>query len=101
MSWSALHRVQDFLGCRILLENVSSYVEFSDAQLTESEFLAEIANCCDWASCSTSTMSMSARSTMASIRCTIWRRFWRTVRQIHLAGHSTVVITSSTPTTHR
>jgi uncharacterized protein len=36
-------RVQDFLGRRILLENVSSYVEFRDSHLTEWQFLGEIA----------------------------------------------------------
>jgi uncharacterized protein len=36
-------RVQDTLKRRILLENVSSYVSFADSQLTEWEFLAEIA----------------------------------------------------------
>jgi uncharacterized protein len=35
--------VQDVLGQRILLENVSSYVSFRDSQLTEWQFLAEIA----------------------------------------------------------
>jgi uncharacterized protein len=35
--------VQDFLGRRILLENVSSYVEFCDSQLSEWQFLNEIA----------------------------------------------------------
>ncbi len=35
-------RVQDFLGRRILLENVSSYVAFAGAELTEWQFLAEI-----------------------------------------------------------
>ncbi len=35
--------VQDFLGRRILLENVSSYVGFRDSQLTEWQFLGEIA----------------------------------------------------------
>lgn len=35
--------VQDFLGRRILLENVSSYVTFHSSSLTEWEFLAEIA----------------------------------------------------------
>lgn len=35
--------VQDILGRRILLENVSSYVTFRDSQLTEWEFLSEIA----------------------------------------------------------
>ena len=35
--------VQDILGRRILLENVSSYVTFRDSQLTEWEFLREVA----------------------------------------------------------
>jgi uncharacterized protein (UPF0276 family) len=34
---------QDILGRRILLENVSSYVSYRDSQLTEWEFLGEIA----------------------------------------------------------
>ena len=39
--------VQDFLGRRILLENVSSYVEFRDSSLTEWQFLGEIAGRAD------------------------------------------------------
>jgi uncharacterized protein (UPF0276 family) len=39
--------VQDFLGRRILLENVSSYVTFRDSQLTEWQFLGEIATRAD------------------------------------------------------
>jgi len=39
--------VQDFLGRRILLENVSSYVAFRDSQLAEWEFLSEIATRAD------------------------------------------------------
>jgi hypothetical protein len=35
--------VQDFLGRRILLENVSSYVAFRDSALTEWDFLRELA----------------------------------------------------------
>jgi uncharacterized protein len=35
--------VQDFLGRRILLENVSSYVSFRDSRLSEWQFLSEIA----------------------------------------------------------
>jgi uncharacterized protein len=35
--------VQDFLGRRILLENVSSYVAFGDSRISEWEFLTEIA----------------------------------------------------------
>jgi uncharacterized protein (UPF0276 family) len=39
--------VQDRLKRRILLENVSSYVSFADSQLTEWEFLAEVAERAD------------------------------------------------------
>jgi uncharacterized protein len=39
--------VQEFLGRRILLENVSSYVAFRDSPLTEWQFLAEIARRAD------------------------------------------------------
>jgi uncharacterized protein (UPF0276 family) len=39
--------VQDILGRRILMENVSSYVTFRDSQLTEWEFLREVAERAD------------------------------------------------------
>ncbi len=39
--------VQEALGRRILLENVSSYVAFRDSELTEWEFLAELARRAD------------------------------------------------------
>jgi uncharacterized protein len=39
--------VQESLGRRILLENVSSYVAFGDSRLTEWQFLAEIAERAD------------------------------------------------------
>jgi hypothetical protein len=38
-----LARVQDFLGRRIALENPSTYVAFAGAELSEAEFLAELA----------------------------------------------------------
>lgn len=40
-------RVQDFLGRQILLENVSSYVSYSDSQMSEWAFLREIAERAD------------------------------------------------------
>jgi uncharacterized protein (UPF0276 family) len=42
-----IRTVQDILGRRILLENVSSYVTFRDSQLTEWEFLREVAERAD------------------------------------------------------
>lgn len=40
-------QVQDFLGRQILLENVSSYVSYRDSQISEWEFLREIAERAD------------------------------------------------------
>ena len=40
---SRVEAIQEFLGRRILLENVSSYVSFKESKLTEWEFLSEIA----------------------------------------------------------
>jgi hypothetical protein len=40
-------RVQDFLGRRILLENVSSYMTYESSEMDEWEFLAAIANQAD------------------------------------------------------
>jgi len=39
--------VQEYLGRRILLENVSSYVSYKESELTEWEFLSEIAHRAD------------------------------------------------------
>ena len=44
---SRVNQVQDFLGRRILLENVSSYVTYKQSQLTEWEFLIHIAEQAD------------------------------------------------------
>ncbi|MEN8214719.1 MAG: DUF692 domain-containing protein [Pseudomonadota bacterium] len=40
-------RAQEFLGRRLLLENVSSYVTYSDSEMTEWEFLSAIAERAD------------------------------------------------------
>jgi len=44
---SRVRTVQDILGRRILLENVSSYVTFRDSRLTEWQFLAALAERAD------------------------------------------------------
>lgn len=44
---SRVHRVQDFLGRRILLENVSSYITFEHSEMTEWDFLSEISKSAD------------------------------------------------------
>lgn len=42
-----IREVQDFLGRRILIENVSSYVTFRQSAMAEAEFVAEIARRAD------------------------------------------------------
>lgn len=42
-----IRQVQDYLGRQILIENVSSYVTYTDSQLSEWEFLREIATRAD------------------------------------------------------
>ena len=42
-----VQRVQDHIGRRMLLENVSSYVSYSESQLSEWEFLREVAERAD------------------------------------------------------
>lgn len=42
-----ISQVQDYLGRQMLLENVSSYVSYSDSQMTEWEFLTEVTNRAD------------------------------------------------------
>jgi len=44
---SRIHKVQDFLGRRILLENVSSYITFKHSEMTEWDFLSEISKSAD------------------------------------------------------
>lgn len=44
---SRIQLIQDFLGQRILIENVSSYITFKQSQMHEWEFLSEIANRAD------------------------------------------------------
>ena len=42
-----IRRVQDFLGIRLLVENVSSYLSFRHSTLTEPEFLAALTGAAD------------------------------------------------------
>jgi uncharacterized protein (UPF0276 family) len=84
-----VREVQDFLGRRILLENVSSYVSFKDSELTEWEFIAEITRRADCLMLldinnifvSAFNHGFDAYEYLAGIPA-------ERVQQIHLAGHS-------------
>jgi len=45
---SRIHQVQDYLGRRMVFENVSSYLTFEHSEMTEWEFISEI---CERADC--------------------------------------------------
>jgi uncharacterized protein len=83
-----VRQAQDFLGRRILLENVSSYLTYRDSEMTEWEFLREIA---DEADChilldinniyvSAFNHGFDARQYLNGIPV-------NRVQQFHLAGH--------------
>ncbi|MGA9829152.1 MAG: DUF692 domain-containing protein [Rhodanobacteraceae bacterium] len=81
--------VQDFLGCRILLENVSSYLTYTHSTLDEWQFLSTIA---EEADClillDINNIYVSAQnhgfSPIDYLRGVPVERVW----QFHLAGHS-------------
>jgi uncharacterized protein (UPF0276 family) len=81
--------VQELLGRQILLENVSSYVSYRDSEMTEWEFLAEVARRADCAILldinNIYVSAMNHGFDPASYLAGIPRE---RVRQFHLAGHS-------------
>ena len=84
-----VREVQDFLGRRILLENVSSYVDFAHSALPEWEFLkavAEEADCLILLDVNNIYVNSQNHGfdPLAYLRALPARR----VQQIHLAGHS-------------
>jgi uncharacterized protein (UPF0276 family) len=42
-----IEQVQDFLGCQIVVENVSSYVQYHESHLSEGEFIAALSEQAD------------------------------------------------------
>jgi uncharacterized protein (UPF0276 family) len=81
--------VQELLGRRILLENVSSYVEFKDADMTEWDFLAQVARRADCLILlDVNNIYVSARNHGFSAEDYLAGIPAERVQQIHLAGHS-------------
>lgn len=84
-----VQRVQDFLGRRIVLENVSSYVTYAASELSEWEFLAELARRAD---CDilldVNNVFVSAFNHEFDARAFLRGMPAERVRQFHLAGHT-------------
>ncbi len=81
-------RVQEYFGERILIENISAYIEYRDAELSEGEFLTEL---CVAADCDLlldiNNVYVNAvnhdRDPMDLLDAIPWQR----VAEIHLAGY--------------
>jgi uncharacterized protein (UPF0276 family) len=82
-------QVQDFLGRRILLENVSSYLTYNASEIPEWEFLSEIANRADCLILlDINNIYVSARNHGFSPTTYLQGIQKNQVRQFHLAGHT-------------
>ncbi|MDB6086415.1 MAG: hypothetical protein JWN43_4296 [Gammaproteobacteria bacterium] len=82
-------QVQDFLGRQLLLENVSSYLTFRDSEMSEWEFLREVAERAD---CSIlldiNNIYVSSVNHGFDAKTYLHAIPKNRVRQFHLAGHS-------------
>lgn len=82
-------RVQDFLGRRIAIENVSSYVTFASSEMDEWSFVQEIAERADcWLLLDINNIFVSAFNHDFDARSFLHSIKPERVVQIHLAGHS-------------
>jgi len=82
-------QVQDFLGRRLTLENVSSYVSFGQSEMTEWEFVTEVANRADcWLLFDVNNVYVSAFNHGFSTDEFLHGVPRDRVVQFHVAGHS-------------
>ncbi len=80
--------VQDVLKRRLLLENVSSYISFADSQLSEWDFLAEVARRADCGILlDINNIYVSAKNHSFDARDYLRGVPKERVQQFHLAGH--------------
>ena len=83
-----VRRVQDRLGRRILLENVSSYVTYTDSRISEWEFLSAVAEAADcYLLLDVNNVYVSAHNHGFDALAYLDGVPSERVRQIHLAGH--------------
>lgn len=82
-------RVQDLLGRRLVLENVSSYVRFADDEMAEQDFVAELARRADCLLLlDVNNVYVSSVNHGFDARAYIDAMPAERVVQLHLAGHS-------------
>jgi uncharacterized protein (UPF0276 family) len=86
---SHINQVQEFYGRRILIENVSSYLTYSQSQMTEWEFLAQIVKQADcYILLDVNNIYVSSYNHAFNPLAYLQGIPMDRVAQIHLAGHS-------------
>jgi len=84
-----VRQVQDFLGRRILLENVSSYLSYKDSTMNEWQFLSAVAERADCLILlDINNIYVSARNHHFDVEDYLNEIDPNRVQQFHLAGHS-------------
>jgi uncharacterized protein len=84
-----VRQVQDFLGRQILVENVSSYLQFRASELTEWDFLAALSHETDCGILlDLNNVYVSAMNHGFDPRLYLNRLPRKAVQEMHLAGHS-------------
>jgi uncharacterized protein (UPF0276 family) len=82
-------QVQDYLGCRIAIENVSSYIEYAHSEMAEWDFVREVANRADcWLLLDVNNVFVSGFNHEFDTHRFIDAIPVERVVQFHLAGHS-------------
>jgi uncharacterized protein len=86
---SRISQVQDFLGRRLVIENVSSYIEYECSEMSEWEFVAEVARRADcWLLLDINNVFVSGVNHDFSTHRFLDAIPPDRVVQFHLAGHS-------------
>jgi uncharacterized protein (UPF0276 family) len=83
-----IRRAQDVLGRRLLVENISTYVEFRDSSMSEADFLSAVVEAADCGILlDVNNLYVNARNHGLDPRRFLDRIPAARVGQIHLAGH--------------
>jgi len=82
-----IEQVQEYLGRQILIENVSSYLEFKDSYLSEVDFLCEVLERADCLLlCDINNIYVSAQNHQFDAKDYLARLSADRVKELHLAG---------------
>lgn len=84
-----IQEAQEYLGCQLLIENISSYIEYNFSQMTEAEFLAEVVN---RTGCGLlldiNNLYVNARNHDIELESYLMKIPKSAVQQFHLAGYT-------------